>query len=207
MIYLIGGTPKCGKTTLAKKMSKKLDIPWLSTDSLQNVIKPYINKEDLANKFPSSHTRFESNDEKYSTLSSEEIISNYRTQATTLFPAIDMFCISEITDGNDFIIEGYHIEPKFAKELSEKYPGKIASIFLTKTDIPKFIKNIKNSTTPNDWILKRTNEEETFTKIAEMISEYGSLIKKEAYMYVLKTITMDNDFEEKIEEAIEYLRR
>ncbi len=39
MIYLIGGPPRCGKTTLAKEMSKKLEIPWISSDALEVVVK------------------------------------------------------------------------------------------------------------------------------------------------------------------------
>ena len=50
MIYLIGGPPKCGKTTLAKRLSKSLGIPWVSTDTLQCVIKPYINRKDFSKK-------------------------------------------------------------------------------------------------------------------------------------------------------------
>lgn len=35
MIYLIGGPPKCGKTTLAKQLAKKLGIQWVATDTLE----------------------------------------------------------------------------------------------------------------------------------------------------------------------------
>ncbi|OGF22453.1 hypothetical protein A2Y83_04145 [Candidatus Falkowbacteria bacterium RBG_13_39_14] len=45
MIYLIGGPPRCGKTTLAKEMSKKLRIPWVSTDALEVVTRAYVDKE------------------------------------------------------------------------------------------------------------------------------------------------------------------
>ena len=125
MIYLIGGPPKCGKTTLTKELSKKAGIPWVSTDTLQNIIKPYISQDDYFIKFPATGQRGESNDEKFSLNSNMEIIEAYRQQAKTVFVAIDMFANSEITDGNDFIIEGYHIEPVLVAELNEKYPGKI----------------------------------------------------------------------------------
>lgn len=206
MIYLIGGPPKCGKTTLAKELSKALAIPWTSTDTLQNVIKPYINKEDFPDKFPSSSESYETNDEKYSTLSSADIISNYRRQAKTLFPAIDMFAISEITDGNDFIIEGYHIEPELVRELSGKYPEKIASVFLVKTDVEKFVENIRNSTTPHDWVIRKTQNEGTYEKIAKMVVDYSELIQKEAEEYSLKSVNMDDDFDAKVNEAIDSLK-
>ena len=207
MIYLIGGPPKCGKTTLAKEMSSNHGIPWVSTDTLQNVVKPYIDENDFAEKFPSSNEKFETNDEKYSTLSAAEIISSYRIQAKTIFPAIDMFAISEITDENDFVIEGYHIEPVLAQKLAKKYPKKIASVFLAKTDVQKFIQNIQNSTTPHDWLIRKTKDEETFKKVAEMVSQYSKFIKKEAEEHNLKVFDMNDDFSAQVVEAIDYLKQ
>jgi 2-phosphoglycerate kinase len=205
MIYLIGGPPKCGKTTLAKKLSKSLGIPWVSSDTLQCVIKPYIGKEAFPAKFPSSRQRCSDNDEKYSKYSSREIIGAYQQQAKTVYEAVDMFTVCEITDGNDFIIEGYHIEPELVAELNLKYPEKIKSIFLVKSDKEKFIRDIKKSTTPNDWIIARTNNEETYLKIANMVCEYGNFFKKESEKYGFKSLNMDNDFESQIKEAIVYL--
>ena len=156
MIYLIGGPPKCGKTTLAKRLLKSKGIPWVSTDTLQSVIKPYINKKDFPEKFPTSHQRGKDNDEKYSKYSSDEIISAYQQQAKTAYQAIDMFALSEITEKNDFVIEGYHIEPKLADELNTKYPDKTRCIFLIRPDKEKFVSDAKKSSTPNDWVIERT---------------------------------------------------
>ena len=205
MIYLIGGPPKCGKTTLAKILSKSLGIPWVSTDTLQCVIKPYMNKEDFSKKFPTSYQRGKDNDEKYSKFSSREIIAAYQQQAKTVYEAVDMFTICELTDGNDFIIEGYHIEPELVAELNLKYPEKIKSIFLVKSDKHKFVCDIKKSTTPNDWIIARTNKDETYQKIANMICEYGNFFEKESEKYGFKVLNMDNDFDNQIKEASNYL--
>lgn len=208
MIYLIGGPPKCGKTTLAKKLSKSLRVSWVSTDTLENVIKPYLNKKDLLKKFPSSAMRSKSNDEKYSKYSASEIISAYQKQAKTVSQAIEMFALCEMKDGNSVIIEGYHIEPALVKELQNKYGNKnIHGIFLVKTDIKKFISNIAKSSTPNDWIIARTHKKETFLKIAEMIWQYGMYFNHEAKKYKFKVLKMDDNFNEKIKEAIVNLKR
>ncbi len=207
MIYLIGGPPKCGKTTLAKRLSKSKNIPWVSTDTLQCVIKPYINKKDFSKIFPTSFQRCNcnNNDEKYSQYSTNEIIKAYQQQAKTSYEAIDMFAICEITDGNDFIIEGYHIEPKLVAELNKKYPNKLRNIFLIKSDESKFVSDIKKSTTPNDWIIARTNNEGTYGKIAKMICEYGKFFEKESKKYDFKVLNMDNDFDNQINKAIDDL--
>lgn len=202
MIYLIGGPPKCGKTTLAKKLSKSKKIPWISTDTLQCVIEPYMNKRDYSKNFPTHCQRGKNNDEKYSKYSSDKIIKAYREQAKTSYQAIDMFTICEITDGNDFILEGYHIEPSLVAKLSLKYPGKIKSLFLVKTNEKKFIRDIEKSTTPNDWIIARTKNNKTYFKIANMICKYGNIIEKESKKYRLKVLNTENDFEKKINLAI-----
>jgi 2-phosphoglycerate kinase len=206
MIYLIGGPPKCGKTSLAKQLSKENSIPWVSTDTLQNVFKPYIDKKEHAKKFPTSQQRGGSNDEKYSKYSTDEIIKAYQKQAKTSYKAIDMFAICEITDGNDFIIEGYHVEPKLVAELKAKYPGKTKSIFLIKKNALKFVANIKKSTTPNDWIIARTKKDETYNKIATMICKYGGIFEKEAKKHGFKCLNMDDNFNIQIKKAIKYLK-
>lgn len=207
MIYLIGGPPKCGKTTLAKKLSKSLGIPWVSTDTLENVIKPYLNKKDLREKFPSSALRCKSNDEKYSKYSANEIILAYRKQAKTVSKAIDMFMLCEMKDGNSVIMEGYHIEPALVKKLQMKYGAKnIRGIFLVKTDTKKFISNIGESSTPNDWIISRTHKKETFQKIADMIIKYGIIFRQEAKKYKFTVLNMDDNFNEKINEGIIYFK-
>ncbi len=206
MIYLIGGPPKCGKTTLSKKISKLFGIPWVSTDTLQCVIKPYLANKNLSKSFPTCDQRCKDNDEKYSKYSIEEIIKAYQQQAKTVYKAIDMFVECEITDGNDFIVEGYHVEPELVSKLNSKYPGKIKSIFLVKSDMEKFVSDIKKTTTPNDWIIARTKNEETYKKIAKMICEYGNYFEKESEKYRLKVLNMDIDFDNKIKEAVDYLR-
>jgi 2-phosphoglycerate kinase len=43
-IILIGGAPTTGKSTLAEQLSKRLSIPWISTDQIRTVIKSAIDK-------------------------------------------------------------------------------------------------------------------------------------------------------------------
>ncbi len=202
MIYLIGGPPKCGKTTLAKYLLKEKGMPWVSTDTLQNIVKAYTKEKDFVKLFPSSVQRCDTNDEKYSKFSSDEIINAYRIQARTIWDAIDMFVVSEMTDENDFVIEGYHIEPELIAKLNKKYEDEIQSIFLVKKNEVKFVENIKESSTPNDWIVENTKENETYNKIAKMISEYSEIFEKEAQKYNLDIINMDDDFERKIKTII-----
>jgi len=211
MIYLIGGPPRCGKTTLAKKMSKKLKLPWISTDTLENIAGAYMTKEELIKNRPYSNLRRKdgdrSNDTFYNKYSAKKIASVLKGQARPIFKAIEMMAVCEITDGNDYIIEGYHIIPSLADKLVKKYGKKnVKAVFLTKHDEIKFAKDVKKSTTPNDWLLVLTKEQETFVKVGKMISEYSKYFEKEAKKYGLKVFNVDSGFNKQINSVINYLK-
>lgn len=211
MIYLIGGPPRSGKTTLAKYMSKKLGIPWISCDTLESISTAYMSKDEYKKTHPYSELRdttSRDNDGFYAVHSAKKIVSVLRRQAKATFPAIDAVTICEITDGNDYIIEGYHIEPRLVAKLIKKY-GKenIRAIFLTKFDAEKFAQDVKKSTTPNDWLLVRTKKNETFLKVGAMVAEFSRVLELEAKKYGFKVLCMDQKFDQMLKEAVSYLRK
>jgi 2-phosphoglycerate kinase len=205
MIYLIGGPPKCGKTTLAKLLSKTTGISWVSTDTIQDAVKPYVPTEDFATKFPASSMRFQTNDEKYEKHTAEEIIAGYRDQALTVQDAIMGYISAEVADENDHIIEGYHLEPKFIASISKKFSGQVKSCLIIKKDPELFVNDIKKSSTPNDWILSKTRDPATLPKIATMITEYGAQLEKEATFRSLKVFCTDKSFNDQMQLAVAYL--
>ncbi len=206
MIYLIGGPPKCGKTTLAKKLSDKYRIPWISADTLQNIVWAYTPKEKHSIFFPHSYLRGDSNDEFYSEHSSPQIVKNYIAQGKTTYDAISMMAETYLTDKDDFIVEGYQITPEIVDTIFKKFDREhIKAVFLVKYDEQKFIQNIHKSTTPNDWIIRKTKNEATFGLIAKMIAEYSHYFDTEAKKYGLSVFNMDEDFKEKFNVIEKYL--
>lgn len=205
-VYLIWWPPKCGKTTLSKKLAQELSIPFISADTLQSVIYPYIDASHRKKLFPNQQLRGETNDEKYEQYSSEEIIEAYIKQGKTSYKAISMMAEVSLIEEQDYIIEWYQVTPDIVSQIIKKF-GKehIYAIFLFKTDVEKFIYNIHKSTTPNDWIIRRTEKESTYTKIAEMICKYSHYFKSESEKYGLKAIKMDQEFENQLKKAISHL--
>ncbi|KKR09656.1 MAG: hypothetical protein UT37_C0014G0015, partial [Parcubacteria group bacterium GW2011_GWA2_39_18] len=170
MIYLIGGPPKCGKTTLAKKLAQVYQIPWISADTLQNIVWAYTPKEKYSELFPHSYLRKESNDEFYSKHSPQEIIKNYIAQGKATYDAISMMAETYLTDKDDFIVEGYQVTPEIVDCIFKKIGKEHAKVvFLVKYDEQKFIQDIHKSTTPNDWIIRKTKNKATYGRIAKMI--------------------------------------
>lgn len=149
--------------------------------------------------------RYKTNDEKYSKNSTFNIISAYRHQAKTVAGAIKAFVESETTDGNDYIIEGYHVEPKLIKELMDIFSGNVRGVILIKKDVIDFQSGLRKSSTPNDWILSKTQDEATFSKIAAMVIEYGSLLEDEASKLGVKATITDGDFAHQLQSTTEYL--
>lgn len=200
MIYLIGGPPKCGKTTLAKKLSDKYRIPWISADTLQNIVWAYTPKEKHSTFFPHSYLRGDSNDEFYSEHSPQQIAENYITQGKTTYDAISMMAETYLTDKDDFIVEGYQVTPEIVDTIFKKFDREhIKAVFLVKYDEQKFIQDIHKSTTPNDWIIRKTKNEATFGLIAKMISEYSRYFDTEAKKYGLSVFNMDEDFNKQLD--------
>jgi len=208
MIYLIGGPPRCGKTTLAKRMSKKFGIPWISTDTLEVVSGEYMTQKQWNKSHPYSVLRhkLKTNDEFYNKLSAQKIISVLQREACATFPAIEMTALCEIKDGNDYIIEGYHIVPSFAQKMIKKCGKKnVRAIFLAKFDANKFAQDVHKSTTPNDWLIVLTKKQETFIKVGKMVSLYSRYFEKEAKKFGLRVFNTDVNFDNQINNAIKYL--
>ena len=206
MIYLIGGAPKTGKTSLAKLLSRECQIPWISADTLQNIVRVHTDESLHENKFPSSFQKGKDNDEKYTNYSIEAMVEAYKKQSEASYEAIEMFVLSEITDGNDFSVEGYQVTPKLAQQLIQKFGAdKIKALFFSKTDNTSLVENFEQSQTPNDWILERTTDKTvTFPKIANMIVTYSQWFQSEAKKYGLELINADRDFDITMKEAVEF---
>ena len=212
MIYLIGGAPRTGKTTLAKRLAKELGIPWISTDALEVMAREYIPEEDFEKYYPYTTLRQEKgsrdNDHFYSKHSPKKIVQVLKDQAEITYPAIDAIIANEIDNGNDYILEGYHLLPSFIAKLIKKHgEGNIKPIFLTRFNPGQFAVDVHKSTTPNDWLLVLTKKEETFVKVGEMVAQYSRIFEEEANKNGFFVLNLDTDFEAQIEEAIKYTQQ
>ena len=89
MIYLIGGPPRSGKTTLAKLLSQELKIPYVITDDIQKVVRAYIPKQEHDELFPFRRIELEcgyDNDLIYAKYSVDKIVQAYICQAKSYWP-------------------------------------------------------------------------------------------------------------------------
>lgn len=198
MFYLIGGAPRSGKTILTKKLSKELNVPWVSTDSLELIAMKYTSKKDFDKVFPKTVMRKKtekSNDKMYGEFSVEQIVEAYTQQGKGLWPGIMSFIESENGCGHDYILEGYHILPELVSELQKDFP--ITSVFLGKEDFNKTLSGMTKNPQVHDWTVSNTKDPKTLELIANMINTFSLKFKSEAERYDLTYISTDDDFEKK----------
>jgi len=206
MIFLIGGAPKTGKTTLAKKLSKVINISWISVDIIRQIARKYTDPSLHEKMFPINTIVKKipkNNDLLYARYSIQEIIDACQKQGVSCYEAIEIMTISNA----EFIIEGHQVTPELVEKLLAKYGKKklIKAIFLSKTNRKKIVQGFIKNPAPDDWIITATKDRETtFPKIAEMIAQYSAYFEFEVQKYGLELIKTDEDFDAKIQSAISY---
>lgn len=194
MIVLIGGPPRCGKTILARRLGRQLGCAVLPTDYLGAVISRYIPAEQREARLPSvgSGTR---NDERFARFSAVEMLAGYRTRARTAWPGLQALIEYAIFDGQHSIIEGFHIEPAFARHLATIYGDDNFCVgFLVKVDLDAIVTGLQAARETRDWARDRTTDPATFRLIATWVRHYGAYIQAEAARYGFPLFHTDRDF-------------
>lgn len=205
MFYLIGGAPRSGKTILAKKLSRELNIPWVSTDSLELIAMRYTAEKDFSKIFPKSVIRKKtekSNDIMYNEFSVDQVVEAYIGQGKGLWPGIMSFIESENSYGHDYVLEGYHVLPELVSELQKDFP--ITSVFLGKEDFDKTLSGMMKNPQVHDWTVSQTKDPKTLELITNMVNIFSLRFKSEAEKYDLTYISTDDDFEKKISELSDH---
>ena len=166
----------------------------------------YIPAEECEARLPSLGTR-ESNDARYSRYSTDELIAGYRTRARTSEPGMQALIEYAVADERDFILEGFHIEPDFARRMATTYgETRIKAVFLYKEDVEDIAVGLKLGDRPNDWVCRNTREDATFRAIAVMINQYSRVICAEAEAHRLPTFNMDRYFRGQIAAVLHHLQ-
>lgn len=206
-IILIGGPPRCGKTTLAQRVSRELSIPWISTDTFDDVVKEYVPAGERDKLFPKTALRRQSgggNDEMYTQFSVQEVVTAYREQSETLYSAVTNFVDCAIKEGWDYVIEGYHITPELISRLQSERPN-ITGVIVTDSDGASAVKRSLESDVQEDWLRDKTQNNETYRKIALMVETYSVELNNEADRAGVEVKDLKDEWRSKQMEALNYL--
>ena len=134
LIFLIGGTAGCGKSTIATTLANRLDIVRTqSTDMLREVMRIMMPKELMPVLHTSSFTawtalpgRPEAGEELAETL----LVNGYRSQADLLAVAIEAVIQRALRERVSLILEGVHIYPAVLEKLAKTNEAIVMPVML-----------------------------------------------------------------------------
>jgi 2-phosphoglycerate kinase len=199
---------RVGKTNLAEALARKTSFPYFSLDHVTSVITPYIPEQEYETKLPlfAARLKKETVDVFYARHPTEQIVNFYLRSADTYWAGVANFIRYAVEDEHDLILEGWQILPHLLQTLvTPENQVKLKIIFLYKSNMENIVSGLKANTAKIDWVLRNTKEESTFLAIAKMISYFGNYIEKEAKEYNFRSVNTDVDFEQKIQESLEFI--
>lgn len=207
MIYLIGGSPRCGKTILAKRISLKERISYISTDPLRQMILDMVPKSEVKRKFPQTEMLYPKDKFRFEVYSPKVILKAQIVEAKTMWSPTKTLIQSLVNREQDFIIEGIHLFPRLVNQLKEtRYWKKIKVVYLIKSQLDKIKTGFSQNKNEYDWLYPTIRDsKERLTKAAEMVKEKSDYIEKEAKKFRFKLYNTEDDFNKQIEKASKYL--
>jgi 2-phosphoglycerate kinase len=195
-VYFISGAPTTGKTTLAKELSKKFAIPWISTDTIKKWMIQICNKENYPNLFlETEHTA----ETFWKTYSIKEAVEEEKAGDKEVFKGIKAF-LQENTHWDSFILEGISLHPHMIEELSRIKDIEFKIIFLVETDKKRIKETIY---TRGLWGKAETYENWVKELEIDYVIAFNKYYEKEALKYKQKIIKI-KEREKVLEEALEF---
>lgn len=203
MIYLIGGSMRGGKTTLAKKLSDVLNVTYISTDYLRLVVMSYFEGKEREVNFPFEKMFDVSDMNIFQDYPGRELLKADLKESETMWRGIESFIKYILLVNKDYIFEGVHLLPSLVAKYKNDSNFKI--ILLAKTNQEKILQGLLENRGNGDWIADNIDNDEVLVSVAESLVEYGKYFTRECDEYGLKCINTEDNFSDRIDEALKYL--
>jgi len=134
LIFLIGGTAGCGKSTVASMLASHLDIVRTqSTDMLREIMRTMLPKQLLPVLHTSSFMAWSAlpgQPKSYTRVPEALLINGYQTQADLLSVAIEAVIQRALRERVSLILEGVHIHPVYMRKLKFEKDAMVIPIML-----------------------------------------------------------------------------
>jgi 2-phosphoglycerate kinase len=134
LIFLVGGTAGCGKSTTATMLASRLDIVRTqSTDMLREVMRTMIPKQLMPVLHTSSFsawTALPGQPETLSDVPESLLVHGYRSQADLLSVAIEAVIQRALRERVSLILEGVNIHPAFVETLKTEADAVVIPVML-----------------------------------------------------------------------------
>lgn len=134
LIFLIGGTAGCGKSTTANILASRLEIVRTqSTDMLREIMRTMIPEQLMPVLHQSSFTAWRGLPDQRAaedTATEELLVQGYRTQADSLSLAIEAVTGRSMRERVSLVLEGVHLHPAFIEKLQIESRSVVIPIML-----------------------------------------------------------------------------
>lgn len=174
-IILIGGAPTVGKSKMAQLLSEHLNIPWISTDQIREVMRGVLKEDDCPVLFRNKNISGKEFLKKYS---ASEIVHREIEEAEETWEGVKAF-IKNSYPWKNFIVEGVAILPHLiVQDFKENLS--IKPIFLIDEDADRIREVVF---TRGLWDDARTYPDEVKEKEVEWALLFSHGLRKEAEQF------------------------
>jgi len=186
-IVLIGGSPTAGKSYTARKIAEELKLPWISTDTIREVMRKIVRKEDYKTLFLHADATPEMGVNFLNNNSAKEVVKMINKESEDTWKGVKALLETDYVFGS-YIIEGVAVLPSLIKEFVSKNKNVVA-LFLIDEDIERVRKTIF---TRGLWDDASKYPDEVKEKEVEWVIAFNNYIKKEAEKYGFPVISVEN---------------
>jgi hypothetical protein len=192
MMYLIGGAPRIGKTTIATKLAEEIGCKLISTDDL--------------GKSQQGHSVVFYTDPLKNILTSNErlqvALGEAKQREKELFDLVENFD----NTSRDIVVEGIHLLPSYVSEWMVTFGSEnINAIFIGSTDIEMIVEGMRQNTSPNNWLSDFCHEVQL--QIAEFVQAFSLHVAKEIEEYGLTYRERSLDFQKDVADVMSELMK
>ncbi len=198
-LILIGGAPTTGKSTIAKRLAKEFDIPWISTDQIrslaQNILSEFSKENSdllLAKKLGA--------EKYYGKFNTREIAEQEINESEATFKYLKLF-IESSYPWKSFILEGVNVLPEFINRIS--FEGKIIPIFLVDENVDNARKVIFER---GLWGPAKSYSDQVKEKEVEWVGEFSKILKEKCLENNFTYFEISKE-EKDIEKIIEHIKK
>jgi 2-phosphoglycerate kinase len=198
MIYLVGGAPRVGKTTLVNHLVQRQPMHAVSTDAIRYMLRRSVPKAALD---PDIFIHFSTDIMNLWDKGVDETLEEQNRQSRALWPAMREFIHSYDTDGIDLVVEGVAVLPEFASSLDVEH----RSVFIGNRS-KEHMQCIKDQAHANehDWI--RHLPDEKFERATEFFRAMSDYFATQCAKYNLPYVEIaDDTFDRDLQQAAEQL--
>lgn len=172
---MIGGAPRAGKSILAQQVATNLNVGWISTDLLMELLR-VKNTEGVKTEWNARP-------------------KSIRTNAEWFFPCLERFIWGVTSQAENYVIEGVDFLPAQVKQLSAEYPLRAVFLgcsFMTVEKLDQFPGRSPGYSGLPAAIRRR---------IAQDVPLWSELVRQESERFGYSYVDTADDFARRLSEA------